>query len=671
MTMMVIHKFTAKLLIVSITWLCIGCAFIEQIVLANRNDDGQLTSQFCHHLGILIFCAFLSIAISLPFIHVALFLPVSDRHTSIVDVMKHYGWLWYYKFAAKNYWLRFCKASKNVKSNQEQTLMRILSDNNCTEYGKLMKFNEINNVDGFVKTHPIDGYERFRPYVDRMLKGERNLITSRDIGIYCLSSGTTGKRKHIPGVLQSVIDRMEGSFPWNFCPYIFPASPNLAPVKSVGICNSPKWDYTDDGVPIGIASVYPPTFKRYDLALARTTPPEVSVHMPEEAQIYVHWLFALSDRNLVRIDAVYAGSLGVMIDFMVKHLSMLSEDIKKGKIDKSRAQFGIPIDIAEKIELLLAPNEERGHEIDQVIKSGSKGICKRLWPNLQMSYALSTGSHQVYKNRLKYLLGPGVELFTNGYHSSEFGCAAINLNHPYVREICGYQTPVDDDKEYMTLIPNGGCFYEFKRIDEENDQQTYLMHELELGKRYDVIITTDTCGFYRYPMGDIVKVVGFFNQLPIVEICARTAGMLDIRGEKTTEDMVYNALEKSMTKFGWKLTEFTSTDSVIFRSACEDSDQGMYYVVFVEIDGINRKLNESEIEAFDQALRGEAVLYDCNRQHAVFKQGKFISLKAGSFEALKKWTLTKTGAVSNQYKTPKFLKSEDSINFLLESAYAK
>ena len=52
---------------------------------------------------------------------------------------------------------------------------------------------------------------------------------------------------------------------------------------------------------------------------------------------------------------------------------------------------------------------------------------------------------------------------------------------------------------------------------EEKQPATLLIDEIKEGATYEVVITT-VDGFYRYRYGDVIKVVGFYNKSPMVEI---------------------------------------------------------------------------------------------------------------------------------------------------------
>ena len=49
----------------------------------------------------------------------------------------------------------------------------------------------------------------------------------------------------------------------------------------------------------------------------------------------------------------------------------------------------------------------------------------------------------------------------------------------------------------------------------EENPDTQFVDEVEVGKRYEVALTTNS-GLYRYRMGDVVEVVGFHERCPVI-----------------------------------------------------------------------------------------------------------------------------------------------------------
>jgi len=89
--------------------------------------------------------------------------------------------------------------SINVESIQKQQLNSILEKAKFTEFGEKYKFIDIKSAEKFCERIPIFSYETLRTYIDRMVKGEPNLLWPGKIEYFAQSSGTTGsKSKYIP-----------------------------------------------------------------------------------------------------------------------------------------------------------------------------------------------------------------------------------------------------------------------------------------------------------------------------------------------------------------------------------------------------------------------------------------------------------------------------------------
>ena len=56
--------------------------------------------------------------------------------------------------------------------------------------------------------------------------------------------------------------------------------------------------------------------------------------------------------------------------------------------------------------------------------------------------------------------------------------------------------------------------------DKDVSKGTMDYSSVEVGKMYEVVVTTYR-GYYRYRLGDIVRVVGFYNSPPLVEYVMR------------------------------------------------------------------------------------------------------------------------------------------------------
>jgi len=82
---------------------------------------------------------------------------------------------------------------------QFEWLKTLISTAKKTEFGLAYDFENINNYSKFNERIPLSDYSTLKPYVDRLRKGEQNILWPTDIKWFAKSSGTTeAKSKYIP-----------------------------------------------------------------------------------------------------------------------------------------------------------------------------------------------------------------------------------------------------------------------------------------------------------------------------------------------------------------------------------------------------------------------------------------------------------------------------------------
>jgi acyl-coenzyme A synthetase/AMP-(fatty) acid ligase len=96
------------------------------------------------------------------------------------------------------YFKVFEKASYNPQAAQWEKLQEILTNHADTEFGKKYNFASIKSFSDFQKKVPVSTFADLKPYLDRMVAGEKNVLTSEEAIYYCITSGSTGKPKMTP-----------------------------------------------------------------------------------------------------------------------------------------------------------------------------------------------------------------------------------------------------------------------------------------------------------------------------------------------------------------------------------------------------------------------------------------------------------------------------------------
>jgi phenylacetate-coenzyme A ligase PaaK-like adenylate-forming protein len=90
------------------------------------------------------------------------------------------------------------KWKNNALQAQEQTLNVLLKTATNTDFGKDHQFANIKNYQDFKANVPIRDYEDLRPYIDRVVEGESDVLWKGKPLYFAKTSGTTSGVKYIP-----------------------------------------------------------------------------------------------------------------------------------------------------------------------------------------------------------------------------------------------------------------------------------------------------------------------------------------------------------------------------------------------------------------------------------------------------------------------------------------
>ncbi|ANE51199.1 GH3 auxin-responsive promoter family protein [Flavisolibacter tropicus] len=83
----------------------------------------------------------------------------------------------------------------------------LLAAGQYTEFGRLYQFDTIQTLDQYKKQVPIQEYDNLKPFIERMMKGDENLLWNTPVTWFAKSSGTTSeKSKFIPISEESLHD---------------------------------------------------------------------------------------------------------------------------------------------------------------------------------------------------------------------------------------------------------------------------------------------------------------------------------------------------------------------------------------------------------------------------------------------------------------------------------
>ena len=383
-------------------------------------------------------------------------------------------------------------------------------------------------------------------YIERMVKGEENLLTSQPIRHFNKTSGTLGCAKYIP-LSQKQISVM-GKYHALHANAVISSQIGYGWNDGKGVnLQEGTAEVLESGATYGSASsvaVKNGPFKNLSASIY-TSPAEAKQPAKGVITRYIHARFALQERNVTYVVATFSSIILEMFRYIEDHSEMLVRDIEQGTIDES---VDLPEDVRASLLGKLRPDPRRAEELRSAFSRGfDSPWARRIWPKLQYIYSAGGANFAPYTEKLrKNILGDGIHIFYMGVSASEGMFSTV------------YQA----DREDSVLTPDG-CFMEFRDPEDENGP-CLTMDQLEEGKCYELIITNYS-GLYRYRLHDVLRVTGFHNRLPLIRFETRAGYAANIRGEKTSEAAVRQMIEETEKTLGIDVTDYSlyaDTDSL-------------------------------------------------------------------------------------------------------------
>uniref|UniRef100_UPI00358E6640 GH3 domain-containing protein isoform X2 n=1 Tax=Myxine glutinosa TaxID=7769 RepID=UPI00358E6640 len=361
---------------------------------------------------------------------------------------------------------------------------------------------------------------------------------------------------------------------------------------------------------------------------------------------YIHLLFALSQRALVRLEAPGTAQLHNAFLLLRTRWQALVEDIDKGLICMA---LGLPAAVRRKLEDALTPDLKRADEIRHEVEEGFEGIARRLWPDLQMVIGKDAGPNDPHSDALRNCYCKGVALYSPIYTTGQ-GLIGINL------------WPRCPEASYV-LVPRSLLFeFILEENAGDNEPETLSIEELEQGGCYELVVSS-SAGIYRCRTGDICEVKKFYNQSPVVRLKYRLDQELSLRGERTSEAQLYQALRCAARHWrGSELVEYCGTESRLLGNAAGASDA--HYVVFVELHGM-QNLTEAHKNKLDQYLQEDSVTYRSLRNKGSVGAARVIVVYVGTFEALRDSVIGLSAPNTNPMSRH-IMRGQDQVEFLLQ-----
>jgi hypothetical protein len=215
----------------------------------------------------------------------------------------------------------------------------------------------------------------------------------------------------------------------------------------------------------------------------------------------------------------------------------LIHDIRTGSVNPAF----MPEGASPRLTANLGPDPARADELAALLRGRGSLLPVDVWPNLRLLSCWKGGTMPLYLRKLPQVYGE-VPIRDLGYMATEARGAA-----PLVNSGCG------------GVLNITSHFFEFVREEQRDaaNPEFLTADELESNHRYYVYFTT-SAGLYRYDINDVVRVVDFYRNTPVIQFERKGQGITSITGEKLTESQVTGALVEVVDANGFDVRHFTA-----------------------------------------------------------------------------------------------------------------
>jgi hypothetical protein len=538
---------------------------------------------------------------------------------------------WLMRLSVRRLQQDWSAALADPQAAQLSALQAIVSTQAGAEYARAYGMTAGMSLDAYRRQVPIVTYNELSPFIERMCAGEENVLVADPLEMFTITSGTTGAPKYLPITRRMNLEQHKSHRIW--MSRLVADHPGITEGFLFTSVSPAVEGMTPGGTPYGSASGKNYMNQPIPVRRLHAMPYEAVCVADYEARAYVSLAFALS-RSLSCVTSVNPSTLYLLGQRLALWSEALLEDLASGCLAHA---VGLTEQERSQLESNFSVTPARLKFLQEIFASDGVLTPQAVWPELQVCCTWHGGNAPFYLSRLQEAWGR-VPTRCLGLRASE-GMFSVPL--------------ADGTAEGALAV--WGHFMEFVPEDETptNDSVTLLAHELEVGKRYRLIITTSG-GLYRYDLGDIVEVTGRVGNTPLVAFLHKAGKVLSATGEKVTEQQVVKAMERAGA--GVALAGFSV--------ALGWSDPPAYRLLLEEVECLPEAERFALAERFDQELAQMNIEYEAKRKSSRLALPVVEPLPTNTYANYRQ-RLVESGRPEGQIKPPHLLVDDAAIAALL------
>ncbi len=389
--------------------------------------------------------------------------------------------------------------------------------------------SSVDTVEAYRRRVPLHEYRDIHPYIERLIQGERTALLSPDqpLHMFALTSGTTGQAKHIPVTGDYMDAYRRGWQIWGYRVYKQDKRPYDRKLLQV-VSTACEWS-TPGGVPCGAVSGYTASIQPWLIRKSYAAPIDV-VDIRDYTARYYTLMRLVVPADLSMINTPNPSTVLKLVSTAEEQAERLIRDIHDGTLSPPGE---IPREVHDRIACRLKPNPRLARKLQRMIGLRGRLLPMDYWPNLCLLANWTGGTMGHYITRYPDYFGdlPVQEL---GLLASE-GRLSIPMHMG------------DDHAGPLDVLHHLFEFIPMEAGPDSND--TVGIREVEQGRRY-FLVPTSPGGLLRYRIHDLVEVVDFFNQAPVIRFLNKGSNFSSLAGEKLSEHQVHEALGRACSTMG-------------------------------------------------------------------------------------------------------------------------
>jgi hypothetical protein len=274
---------------------------------------------------------------------------------------------------------------RDVAGTQQRLLGEMISANRATWFGQRHGFDAIGSRAAYQERVPCATYADLAPLIERVARGEPNVLTAEPVRLLEPTSGTTIGEKLIPYTLGLRRQFQRGVAAW--IADLFSRRPGLRAGRaywSISPALGPS-RRSAGGIPIGFASdaEYLGRLEQWALRRLLVAPQAVSSVDDMDAFRYCTLRYLLAAEDLTLISIWNPTFLLALFERLPAWQERLCGDIRLGALTPPG---NVPVDVAARLRAGLRPAPRRAEALRQILRSRAAlaESLREAWPRLQL-----------------------------------------------------------------------------------------------------------------------------------------------------------------------------------------------------------------------------------------------------------------------------------------------